>query len=69
MYFALHERGYAVQRGTRRRTRAEDEREEAEADETAGDMHKLRRKPRGEKRENVASELSETRKGKGERDQ
>lgn len=53
MYFALHERDYVVQRGTRRRTRVEDEREEAETDETAGDMHKLKRKPRGEKRENV----------------
>lgn len=42
-----------MQRGTRRCTRVEDEREEAETDETTGDMHKLKRKPRGEKRENV----------------
>lgn len=49
MYFALHERDYVVQRGTR----VENEREEAETDETTGDMHKLKRKPQGEKRENV----------------
>lgn len=43
-----------MQRGTR--TRVEDEREEAETDETAGDMHKLKRR-RGEKRENVGERV------------